>query len=229
MPLKCISLRIFPRKRKLQKGQVPMGIIHASPKGKHSFSGMLKCISAQVQPCRDYPLNLFCVNEHSGFDEFHTDLRQLFRAMNCRKDKQKLTELMGDKLYSHLNEDTWDAIAVMTDNAALLQNKEAFRNTYGNQEGFDMCQALDELMADKMNEGILIGKHEGILIGKHEGILIGKREGKHEGILLEKQNSEAKIRTIISNMLAGGISCENICRFLECDPSLVEQVRKSIQ
>ena len=153
---------------------------------------------------RDYPLNLFCVNEHSGFDEFHTDLRQLFRAMNCRKDKQKLTELMGDKLYSHLNEDTWDAIAVMTDNAALLQNKEAFRNTYGNQEGFDMCQALDELMADKMNEGILIGKHE--------------------GILLEKQNSEAKIRTIISNMLAGGVSCENICRFLECDPSLVEQV-----
>ena len=100
-----------------------------------------------------------------------------------------------------------------------------------------MCQALDELMADKMNEGILIGKHEGILIGKHEGILIGKhegiligkREGKHEGILLEKQNSEAKIRTIISNMLAGGVSCENICRFLECDPSLVEQIRKSIQ
>ena len=84
-----------------------------------------------------------------------------------------------------------------------------------------MCQALDELMADKMNEGILIGKRE----GKHEGILIGK----HEGILLEKQNSEAKIRTIISNMLAGGISCENICRFLECDPSLVEQVQTGIQ
>ena len=64
-----------------------------------------------------------------------------------------------------------------------------------------MCQALDELMADKMNEGIL----------------------------LEKQNSEAKIRTIISNMLAGGVSCENICRFLECDPSLVEQVQAGIQ
>ena len=64
-----------------------------------------------------------------------------------------------------------------------------------------MCQALDELMADKMNEGIL----------------------------LEKQNSEAKIRTIISNLLAGGISCENICRFLECDPSLVEQVQAGIQ
>ena len=64
-----------------------------------------------------------------------------------------------------------------------------------------MCQALDELMADKMNEGIL----------------------------LEKQNSEAKIRTIISNMLAGGVSCENICRFLECDPSFIEQVQTGIQ
>ena len=51
----------------------------------------------------------------------------------------------------------------------------------------------------------------------------------NEGILLEKQNSEAKIRTIISNMLAGGVSCENICRFLECDPSLVEQVQAGIQ
>ena len=94
-----------------------------------------------------------------------------------------------------------DILPVITDNAALLQNKEAFRNTYGNQEGFNMCQALDELMADKMNEGIL----------------------------LEKQNSEAKIRTIISNMLAGGVSCENICRFLECDPSFVEQVQTGIQ
>ena len=94
-----------------------------------------------------------------------------------------------------------DILPSTIDNAALLQNKEAFRNTYGNQEGFNMCQALDELMADKMNEGIL----------------------------LEKQNSEAKIRTIISNMLAGGISCENICRFLECDPSLVEQVQAGIQ
>ena len=102
-----------------------------------------------------------------------------------------------------------DILPSTTDNSALLQNKEVFRNTYGNQEVFDMCQALDELMADKMNEGILIGKREGILLGK--------------------QNSESKIRTIISNMLAGGISCENICRFLECDPSFVEQVRKSIQ
>ena len=92
-----------------------------------------------------------------------------------------------------------------------------------------MSHDLDELIAYKMKEGIHIGKHEANIIGKHEGILIGKREGKHEGILLEKQNSEAKIRTIISNMLAGGVSCENICRFLECDPSLVEQVQTGIQ
>ena len=135
------------------------------------------------------------------FDEFHTDLRQLFRAMNCRKDKQKLTELMGDKLYSHLNEDTWDAIAVMTDNAALLQNKEAFRNTYGNQEGFNMCQALQELMQDERNEGRIEGRNEG---------------------KIEDQ------KIVIRNMINRGYKTEDICAIAECSPAFVKEVETEL-
>lgn len=42
----------FPPEKPVAKGADAQGIIRASPKGKHSFSGTLKCISAQVQPCR---------------------------------------------------------------------------------------------------------------------------------------------------------------------------------
>lgn len=56
-----------------------------------------------------------------------------------------MIELMKDETYSHLNEDTWDAIAVMTDNAAMLQKKDLYK-TKNQKEEFNMCQALQELM-----------------------------------------------------------------------------------
>ena len=33
--------------------------------------------------------------------------RQLFRAMNCRKDKEKMSELMKNEAYSYLSKETW--------------------------------------------------------------------------------------------------------------------------
>lgn len=63
-----------------------------------------------------------------------------------------MIELMKDETYSHLNEDTWDAIAVMTDNAAMLQKKDLYK-TENQKEEFNMCQALQELMQDERNEG----------------------------------------------------------------------------
>ena len=102
----------------------------------------------------EYHLHLFCINEQSGFDTFHSDLKQLFRAMNCRKNKEKMSELMKDESYSHLSEETWEAIAVMTDNAAMLQKKELYKIEKGEEEEYNMCQALEELMEENRNEGI---------------------------------------------------------------------------
>ena len=70
-----------------------------------------------------------------------------------------MIELMKDESYSHLNEDTWDAIAVMTDNAAMLQKKDLYK-TEDQKEEFNMCQALQELMQDERNEGRNEGKIE---------------------------------------------------------------------
>ena len=56
----------------------------------------------------EYHLHLFCINEQNGFDTFRSGLRHLFRAMNCRKDKEKMSELMKNEAYAHLSKETWE-------------------------------------------------------------------------------------------------------------------------
>ena len=150
---------------------------------------------------KDYPLNLFCINEHDDFSKFHTDLKELFQVIRCRKDKEKLAELMQDQTYSHLSEDTWDTIAVMTDNVAMLQKKNLYKTENREKEEFNMCQALEELIND--------------------GVLKGKQEGKSEGAL-------DKTKSFIHNLLLDGFSIENICRLAECDPALVDEVKTEL-
>ena len=154
---------------------------------------------------KDYPLTLFCVNEQDGFGEFHSDLKQLFRAMNYRKNKEKMAELIRDEAYSHLSEETWEAIAVMTDNAAMLQKKELYKTENQEKEEYNMCQALEELMEDKRNEGEKIGEKKGEIKGNLE-----------------------RTKIVVRNMLCRGYEIEDVCAIAECDSSLVEEVRKNM-
>ena len=55
--------------------------------------------------------------------------------------------------WTHLSKETWEAIAVMTDNAAMLQKKDLYKTINGEEEEYNMCQALEELMEDNRNEG----------------------------------------------------------------------------
>ena len=57
--------------------------------------------------------------------------------------------------WTHLSKETWEAIAVMTDNAAMLQKKDKYKTENGKEEEYNMCQALEELMEDNRNEGTL--------------------------------------------------------------------------
>ena len=148
----------------------------------------------------EYHLHLFCINEQHIFDAFRSDLKPLFQAINCRNNKKKMIELMKDETYSHLNEDTWDAIAVMTDNAAMLQKKDLYK-TENQKEEFNMCQALQELMQDERNEGRIEGKIEG---------------------RIEDQ------KIVIRNMINRGYKTEDICAIAECDPAFVKEVETEL-
>ena len=148
----------------------------------------------------EYHLHLFCINEQYVFDAFRSDLKPLFQAMNCRNNKKKMIELMKDETYSHLNEDTWDAIAVMTDNAAMLQKKDLYK-TENQKEEFNMCQALQELMQDERNEGRIEGRNEG---------------------KIEDQ------KIVIRNMINRGYKTEDICAIAECNPAFVKEVETEL-
>ena len=150
---------------------------------------------------KDYPLTLFCINEQEGFDEFRSGLKQLFRAMNCRKDKEKMSELMKNEAYAHLSKETWEAIAVMTDNAAMLQKKDKYKTENGKEEEYNMCQALEELMEERES--------------------MGERRGRTEGNL-------EKTKTVVRNMLDRGYEIEDICAIAGCEASFVEEVKKEL-
>lgn len=148
----------------------------------------------------EYHLHLFCINEQHVFDAFRSDLKPLFQAINCRNNKKKMIELMKDETYSHLNEDTWDAIAVMTDNAAMLQKKDLYK-TENQKEEFNMCQALQELMQDERNEGRIEGRNEG---------------------KIEDQ------KIVIRNMINRGYKTEDICAIAECSSAFVKEVETEL-
>ena len=108
----------------------------------------------------DYPVHLFCVNEQSEFGEFHSELKELFQAMNCRKDKEKLISLMQNETYAHLSEETWDAIAVMTGHPSLKDKKDAYKRKNEDREEYNMCEALEELINMGREEGEDVGKNK---------------------------------------------------------------------
>ena len=159
-----------------------------------------------LQKCfADYSLRLFCVNEQSDFEEFHTELRELFRAMSYRKDKEKFLSLAKDERYAHLSEETWDAIRIMTGREYLKNSHKAtykIMNESG-EERYDMCQALQELREDFINEG--------------------KREGKREG---RQEGRRAQQCYTIEMMLNKNYDLAEICSIAGCDPAFVEKVRE---
>ena len=156
----------------------------------------------------DYPLRLFCVNRQQHFDEFHTDLKELFRALNCRGNRDKMKRLMTEETsYAHLSGETAELLSVMLNIPRLWEDRERYMKKQGERKEYDMCRAMREWMEEERNEGMQQGIQQGIQQGKAEGIR-------------EKQ------AIIIRNMLARGFSDGDICALAECDLKTVEEIRR---
>ena len=100
--------------------------------------------------------------------------------------------------WTHLSKETWEAIAVMTDNAAMFQKKDKYKTENGEEEEYNMCQALEELMEERES--------------------MGERRGRTEGNL-------EKTKTVVRNLLQMGFSVDDICKVAECAPALVKEMR----
>lgn len=122
-------------------------------------------------------------------DGYETDLKEFFHALQCRKDKLKLAELLQTESFQNIKKETAWVIAVYLDREKLMTKMK--------EKGIDMCQALDELLEDKRREGRI------------EGERAGKREGKREGRRTERI-------LIIRRMIQEGMDRSLVSRITEC-------------
>lgn len=123
----------------------------------------------------DYPFRLYCVNEEKDFSVFHNPLRSVFELLPLRKDKKRLLEkLTGDEAYSHMDEDSLEFLSVVMDNPTIWKNRHKFKKSVKEaedtgkkeQEEYDMCQAIRELIEDGKQEGL----SEGIKVGRLDAL-----------------------------------------------------------
>ena len=100
--------------------------------------------------------------------------------------------------YAHLSKETWEAIATMTGRSFFEENREIYKSQNGDQEEYNMCQALREIREDFFNEGKAEGREEGKAEGRAEGKAEGRAEGIREG---RAEGHEAGIRRLIEDNL----------------------------
>ena len=84
-----------------------------------------------------------------------------------------------------------------------------------------MCQALRELMADKLEEGMALGRSEGLELGRSEGLALGRSEGLELG-----RDHERFL--IICNMLRLGMKDADIQAIVGCEQEFINSVRVGI-
>ena len=127
----------------------------------------------------NWHVHVLDINTLENTDIFTTDLREVLGFLMYQKDKKKLQHFVKENEgFRHMKPDAYSLIMQLSHTKQLDIAKESY-NLKGE---IDMCQAIDEMIADAKFEG----KLEGIREGKLEGI----REGKLEGIREEKIRRE---------------------------------------
>ena len=108
---------------------------------------------------KDYPMQLYCLNEAQDLHMFHTEVGILFQALQYRKDRTGLKNLMKqDERYRHVDEDTLETMSVMLELPSIWNERDKYmeRNSE-NKEVYDMCQAVREWAEEERS----IGREEG--------------------------------------------------------------------
>lgn len=86
-------------------------------------------------------------------DDYETDLKEFFLALQCRNDKKRLRELFKKESFQNLSAEAQRAILVTLKLDAVIVKKEL--------EGITMCRAFEELMHGQKEEGREEGRGEG--------------------------------------------------------------------
>ena len=160
----------------------------------------------------DYPMRLVCANELADCSGFRTSLRELFAILFCRRDKERLKELLDrESAYQNMDEETAQTLGVLMGIKGFAQNSKRYRTEKGE---YDMCQAIREMVEDSR----MAGKAEGIAEGEARGKAAGKAEGSAgqiieiiENIMKELQCSLEKACKVAGKTVSEYRQSEQIC------------------
>ena len=150
----------------------------------------------------DYPLRLYCLNEAHDLEMFHTEVRQLFCALQYRKDRAGLCRLLeSDPAYRHLDRDTLEAMTVLLKMSKVWERRDRIMKKSEDREEYDMCQAVREWAEEE----------------RRLGEKVGRKEGREE------------IRAaIVRNLIRRGDTDESIMQVAECSKEYLAGIRKGM-
>lgn len=132
--------------------------------GLMDFTGIPEELQGMVN---NYKINLLDIKKLKRTDMFHTDLKQVFDAIRCDKDKNAFKMLLEkDPAYKTIRKDAYDVITAFTKSKELMQLEESMEG-----ETVNMYKALQDWAAEEREEG----REEGIALGKIEQQLVNLR------------------------------------------------------
>jgi hypothetical protein len=180
------------------------------PKGLRDLLDFTDIPESLQDKIQNYKINVIDIRRMKDTSVFRTDIAEVFDFIRYSNDKEKLKELVESKTYfQHMEEDAFD-VAV---NYSCAQELSFAKEEYEEGGRVNMCVAIQEMMKDSRDEGIL----EGVVQGRREGV----REGQFKG---EKE----KCQQVVRNMLLRGMSDEDIIAIAECDKEFIDTVRSSL-
>ena len=129
----------------------------------------------------DYSVHLIDVRRYPHAERFRTDLKLVFGFLQRASEPEELTEFIEEntKEFSSLTEDAYDMIASMSKTGELKELKKDV-----GQEDYNMCKAIDMMVAD--------GEKRGEERGEARGIKLGEKRGEARGIKLGEERGEMR-------------------------------------
>ena len=105
------------------------------------------------------------------------DVKLVFGFLQRASEPEELTEFIEEntKEFSSLTEDAYDMIASMSKTGELKELKKDVEQT----EDYDMCKAIDMMVADGEKRGEERGEARGIKLGEERGEMRGIEIGRN--------------------------------------------------
>ena len=146
------------------------------------------------------------ISVEAGFFTILCHLKLVFGFLQRASEPEELTEFIEEntKEFSSLTEDAYDMIASMSKTGELKELKKDV-----GQEDYNMCKAIDMMVAESREKGIKLGEER----GEARGIRLGEARGIETGRNIFRLYKKGYKQNEIAETLK--ISLERVKEFLE--------------